>query len=167
MGEACLLTASLAPLVAAGQAPGWGGSGGPWTPTCDPLSGCVRARPTDTHVPGCLEGVAGGSVPAPIFWRAERRHVGPWGCGAGKWIGTVYPEGLGPISIQESYLPPCSSSLSHPGPLPAEIPPTGLLCSPPAYLSLLLPLIPLCCFPGQIAPHWFLPLHHPFNYQDV
>lgn len=63
--------------------------------------------------------------------------------GSGEWVETLCsPKGLGPKSTQESYLL-FFPSLSHPLPLLDEIPPMGLLPSPPIYLPLLLlPLIP-------------------------
>lgn len=104
--KACFVTASSAPLVAPGQATGWGESGGLWTPTCsDPLPGCVRARPSDTHIPGCSEGVAGAAFLVPASGEVMGRILALLDVGLGNGDRLCYPRGLGPVSTQEFYLP--------------------------------------------------------------
>lgn len=70
--------------------------------------------------------------------------LAPRGVGLGSGWRLCYPKGLGPILYPFRNLISLlsSSPLSHPRPLPVEIPPTGLLSFPPIYLPLLLPLIP-------------------------
>lgn len=111
------------------------GSGGLWTPTCcDPLPGCVRARPTDTHIPGCLAGMAGGSVPGLSSRRAEGIGCRPLGVeGLEHGWRLLLPQGL-KAYIHSGILSPSSSSLSYLPSLPVEIPPTGLLPSLPTCL---------------------------------
>lgn len=144
------------------------GSGGLWTPTCcDPLPECVRARPTDTHIPGCLEGMAGGSVPGLSSWRAEGIGCHPLGVeGLQNGRRLLLPQGLR-ACIHSGILSPSSSSLSY-------------LLSPPCcdtshwpaslstYLSLLLLSFILLVLLSTASQKESLlagpcPLHHPSN----
>lgn len=85
-----------------GPALGWGGERRPWTPTCcDPLPGCIRARPTDTHIPGSLEGVAGAESQVQLLgsWIPVLIYpAAPWGWGFWGMDG-----GLGVISVYHSF----------------------------------------------------------------
>lgn len=82
----------LGPLSGSGASPGWGGERRWWTPTCcDALPGYIRARPTDTHISGCLQVVA-GAEPRSSSWEAgslssftllPSRGWGSWGMGGG------------------------------------------------------------------------------------